>query len=149
MMSFGRVQGAAQTLADFIRGNPKQAVVPWLKLLEVYKTADMRAEFDGLTQQLNRTFNVKVVEWDDFDMEKASSETIERMPHIIAELERLWGTVECQAYLHKLLRDNRDGTRQGFPLAVIDDILCLLGILNQHLGAYREATPDAGNPVST
>ena len=105
-----------------------------------HKTADMRAEFDGLTQQLNRTFNVKVVEWDDFDMEKASSETIERMPHIIAELERLWGTVECQAYLHKLLRDNRDGTRQGFPLAVIDDILCLLGILNQHLGAYREAT---------
>ena len=142
MMSFGRVQGAAQTLADFIRGNPKQAVVPWLKLLEVYKTADMRSEFDGLTRQLNRTFNVKIVEWDDFDMEKASAETIERMPHIVSELERLWGTVDCQAYLHKLLRDNRDGTRQGFPLAVIDDILCLLGILNQHLGPYRETTPE-------
>ncbi|AWI78208.1 hypothetical protein CEW87_01890 [Parazoarcus communis] len=137
MMSFGRVHGAAETLADFIRSNPKQAVTPWLKLLEVYRAADLRAEFDGLARQLNKTFNVKTVTWDNFDEARSAPDTLEKMPHLVNSLQQLWGTRECQAFLRKLLRDNRDGTRQGFPLNVIDDILCLSAILEQQLGPYR------------
>jgi len=137
MMSFGRVHGAAETLADFIRSNPKQAVTPWLKLLEVYRAADLRAEFDGLARQLNKTFNVKTVTWDNFDEVRRAPDTLEKMPHLVNSLQQLWGTRECQAFLGRLLRDNRDGTRQGFPLNVIDDILCLSAILEQQLGPYR------------
>lgn len=143
MMSFGRVQGAAQTLADFIRANPLQAVKPWVKLLEVYKAGGMRSEFDALTQQLNKTFNVKPVSWDDFEVALRAPESLEHMPHVQAQLCRLWGTRECQAWLHQLLRDNRQGTRQGFPLAIVDEILLLLAILEASLGAYR---PDAEVP---
>ncbi|MCZ4306434.1 hypothetical protein O4G98_16985 [Zoogloeaceae bacterium G21618-S1] len=136
MMSFGRIQGAAATLAEFIRNNPKQAVAPWLKLLEVYRTADMREDFEIITRQLNQTFNVKVVEWDDFDLARQTSESVEQMAHIVKALTSTWMTVDCQAYIQRLLRDNRDGARQGFPIAVIDDLLMLMAVLEDQLGSY-------------
>lgn len=149
MMSFGRVHGAAQTLADFIRSNPKQAVKPWIKLLEVYRAANMRTEFDALCAQLNKTFNVKPVGWEDFEGALRAPESLENMPHIAKKLSDTWGKRECQAYLHELLRDNRQGTRQGFPLAIIDEILLLLAILESHLGAYRPDDESANTPPAT
>jgi pilus assembly protein FimV len=150
MMSFGRIQGAAQTLADFIRANPKQAVKPWIKLLEVYKTAGMRMEFDALTAQLNKTFNIKPVTWDDFDAALRAPDSLELLPHIRQRLIETWGTRDCQVYLHSLLRDNREGTRQGFALAIVDEILGLLAILESRIGHYRhdvvEGSGEAGAP---
>lgn len=145
MMSFGRVHGAAETLAEFIRNNPKQAVTPWLKLLEVYRAAGLRAEFDGLARQLNKTFNVKAVTWDNFEDARRTPTSVEQLPHILAHLQEVWGTRECQAYLHTLLRDNRNGTREGFPLNIVDELLLLSAILEQHLGPYR-AEPEAPPP---
>ncbi len=138
MMSFGRTQGAAETLADYIRNNPRQAVKPWLKLLEVYHVAGMRAEFEALTRQLNKTFNVKMIGWSDFKaVLHGSAETVEQMPHVVQRLQELWGTQEAQAYIHQILRDNRNGTRQGFPLTVVEELLLLLAILDDELGAYK------------
>lgn len=136
MMSFGRIQGAAETLAEFIRSNPKQAVAPWLKLLEVYRAADMREDFEVITRQLNKTFNVKIVDWDDFDGARQTTETVEQMPHIVKMLTDTWMTDDCQAYIQRLLRDNRDGARQGFPIAVVDDLLMLMAVLEDQLGPY-------------
>jgi pilus assembly protein FimV len=137
MLSFGRVQGAAQTLADYIRNHPKQAIRPWLKLLEVYKTADMRIEFGALMQQLHHNFNVKPTDWESFNPTREMPDSLEQLPHIVEQLTQLWGTRECQGFLYKLLRDNRDGTRQGFPLSMIDEILLLLSVLEQELGPFR------------
>ena len=152
MMSFGRTQGAAETLADYIRNNPRQAVKPWIKLLEVYHLAGMRAEFEALTRQLNKTFNVKMVSWHDYRAPETAPDSVEQLPHIVRRLEETWNTAEAQAYIHQILRDNRDGTRQGFPLGVVDDLLMLLAVLDDHLGPYRQAaeTPDnAPAPADT
>jgi len=141
MMSFGRIQGAAETLAEFIRSNPKQAVKPWVKLLEVYRAANMRTEFDALAHRLNQTFNVKTVTWGDFDEVRLANESVEQMPHVLATITELWRTREAQTYLHRLLRDNRQGTRQGFPLGIVDDLLMLSGVLEIELGTYKP-TPE-------
>ena len=139
MMSFGRTQGAAETLADYIRNNPRQAVKPWLKLLDVYHVAGMRSEFEALTRQLNKTFNVKMVSWNDFKAVRAApADSIEQMPHITQRLQDLWGTQEAQAYIHQILRDNRNGTRQGFPLSVVEELLLLLAILDGEFGPYKQ-----------
>ncbi|KAB2966908.1 hypothetical protein [Zoogloea sp.] len=140
MMSFGRTQGAAETLADYIRSNPRQAVKPWLKLLEVYHVAGMRAEFEALTRQLNKTFNVKMIGWSDFKVALSTPESIEQMPHLVARLQELWGTQEAQIYIHQILRDNRNGTRQGFPLAVVEELLLMLAVLDDQLGTYKPPT---------
>lgn len=140
MMSFGRTQGAAETLADYIRSNPRQAVKPWLKLLEVYHVAGMRAEFEALTRQLNKTFNVKMISWSDFKVALSTPDTIEQMPHLVSRLQELWGTQEAQVYIHGILRDNRNGTRQGFPLAVVEELLLMLAVLDDQLGTYKPPT---------
>lgn len=139
-MSFGRTQGAAETLADYIRSNPRQAVKPWLKLLEVYHVAGMRAEFEALTRQLNKTFNVKMISWSDFKVAHSTPESIEQMPHLVNRLQELWGTQEAQVYIHQILRDNRNGTRQGFPLAVVEELLLMLAVLDDQLGTYKPPT---------
>jgi hypothetical protein len=139
MMGFGRVQGAADTLADFIHNHPKQAVTPWLKLLEVYRAAGMRSEFEALILRLNQTFNVKAVAWEDFELSRKNPVSLEALPHVMAQISARWGTRDCQRYLQSLLRDNREGTREGFPLPVIDDILLLAGLLDLQLGPLPPA----------
>ncbi|MFU2486126.1 FimV family protein [Thauera sp. WH-1] len=142
MMSFGRMHGAAETLAEFIRGNPKQAVTPWLKLLEVYRAAGLRSEFDAIARELNKTFNVNAVNWQNYDSLRASRTSLEDLPHIIETLQQCWRTTACQRYVQLLLRDNREGTRAGFPFTVIDEILLLSAILEEELGPYQ---PESGN----
>ena len=39
-----------------------------------------------------------------------------------------------------VLRDNRDGTRVGFPFTVIDEILTLSAILEEDLGPMPRST---------
>ena len=137
MLSFGRIEGAAETLSEFIRGNPRRAVKPWLKLLDVYREGGMRAEFNALAQQLNKTFNVKTLNWDNYHAERDAQTSIESLSHVIRKLTELWGTEACQAYLEELIRDNRGGTRMGFPLVMVDELLILAGILEQQLGRYH------------
>ena len=137
MMSFGRTQGAAETLADYIRNNPRQAVKPWLKLLEVYHVAGMRAEFEVLTRQLNKTFNVKMISWNDFQNIRSTLDTVEQIAHVCQRLQDLWGTPEAQIYIHQILRDNRNGTRQGFPLTVVEELLLLLAEVRIGLSKAR------------
>ncbi len=139
MLSFGRSLGAAQALSDFIAAHPKQGVKPWIKLLEVYRHAGMRAEFEELAPRLNHTFNVRVPAWDAFDTEEGG-DTLENYPHIMTRLNVGWDDPEVLDYLQSLLRDNRDGQRLGFPLPVIGEILLLSAIQREHL----EAAPDAG-----
>jgi TolA-binding protein len=136
MLSFGRVNSAAEALTGFIENNPKEAFTPWLKLLEVYRASGQHIEFDKIAQKLNKTFNVWMVNWDNFNDARHPAHCLEAMPHIMARLQQLWGTRECQAYLQYLLRDTRDETRRGFPLAAISDILCLNDILEYTLGPY-------------
>jgi hypothetical protein len=137
MLSFGRLEGAAQTLQEYIEANPKEALLPWMKLLEIYRKGDMHAEFDDLAGKLNRNFNVEVQRWnneaprpvpaDENQMAKALC--LEELPHIIEQLVAKWGQPECLDYLHRLLRDNRGGQRSGFALPVVQEILLLIEIM--------------------
>ncbi|MCL2645042.1 MAG: hypothetical protein FWD51_06255 [Betaproteobacteria bacterium] len=136
MLSFGRINSAAEALTNFIEKNPKEAFAPWLKLLEVYRANGQRTEFDKIAQKLNKTFNVWTVDWDNFSDSLTPTHSLETMTHIMERLQKLWGTRKCQAYLQFLLRDTRDETRRGFPLAAIEDILCLNDVLEYYLGPY-------------
>lgn len=141
MLSFGRVQGAAQTLADYIESNPKQAVRPWLKLLDVYRNAGMKAEFDTLARRLNQTFNVEVTPWET-DASRRFAESLEGYPHIVASLIRAWNSPDALPYLNRLIRDNRDGRRAGFPLPALHEIMLLAAMKEQQeSGRLKDSHP--------
>lgn len=129
MLSFGRVQGAAQTLQEYIQAHPKEALQPWIRLLEIYRGNGMRAEFEKLAANLNQNFNVEIVHWDDAVPGGRVEMTLELLPHVRDQIDALWGKPECLEYLQKLLHDNRDGQRIGFALPVVKEILSLIDLM--------------------
>ena len=129
MLSFGRVSGAAQALQEFIEANPKAALQPWIRLLEIYRDSGMRTDFEALASNLNQNFNVEVVHWDHAASGERVEMSLELLPHIRDQIDTFWGKPECLDYLQKLLRDNRDGERTGFTLPVIKEILLLIDLM--------------------
>lgn len=126
MLSMGLGHGAAQTLLEQIRHEPKQALRQWLKLLEIYRRNEQQEEFQRSAEELRLYFNVRPQDWlADPDLQRS----VEDYPHIAKRLTELWGTQPCLAYLKHLLDDNRGGARTGFPQAVAEEMLLLAGIL--------------------
>ncbi|HRD89926.1 MAG TPA: hypothetical protein PK752_16940, partial [Accumulibacter sp.] len=145
MLSFGRVSGAARTLEEYIAALPQESARPWIRLLHLYQRNGMRKEFEALTVKLNRNFNVEILAWETGkargELEllplagaPAKAATLEDIPRLRDEIVALWGKPQCHDYLENLLRDNRQGKRKGFPLAIAEEILFLID-----LAAARDA----------
>ena len=148
MLSFGRVKGAAQALQEYVDANPQETVKPWIRLMDVYRMAGMRHEFERIARDLNKNFNVEVQKWElpaatdsavdvvlDADHAQPVSrpdegrvEGVEGMPAIMEQVLMRWTEGDVISYLNQLLRDNRGGTRIGFPLSVVSDILFLIDL---------------------
>lgn len=146
MLSFGRVKGAAQALQEYIDANPQDALKPWVRLMDVYRMAGMRHEFEKVALELNKNFNVQIQQWDTpgeaavdvvLDTENAqppvqaagaAEEGVESMAWIMEQVMMRWPTGDVIDYLDQLLRDNRGGTRTGFTLSVVNDILFLIDL---------------------
>lgn len=151
MLSFGRVKGAAQALQEFIDHNPEEALQPWIRLMDVYRMAGMRNEFENVARNLNQHFNVEVQPWDSGvilpDAEELPQaprpQSLEDMPRLMNTVLDLWGSGDVVGYLYQLLRDNRGGQRQGFALPVVDDILFLIELKETANRMERESKPGA------
>lgn len=144
MLSFGRVKGAAQALQEYIDTNPQEALKPWIRLMDVYRMAGMRHEFEKVAHELNKNFNVQVQNWEDFaegqdhtrvDVVLEAKPSIqpagmpggvEEMPAIMEKIIQRWQSDDVLGYMNQLLRDNRGGTRIGFTLPVVSDLLFLV-----------------------
>ena len=136
MLSFGRVKGAAQALQEYIDNNPQEALQPWIRLMEVYRMAGMRDEFEAVSRNLNQHFNVAIQHWGEQADSEVAAESdqpvapqatgLEDIPRLMNMVVELWGEGDVVGYLYQLLRDNRGGGRQGFTLPVVDDIMFLI-----------------------
>jgi pilus assembly protein FimV len=131
MLAMGLGSGAAQTLAEQIQNEPKQALRHWLKLLEIYRKNGQQEEFERSAEELRQHFNVQPEDW------KAGAETyrgLESFPHIAKRLTDLWRKPDCLIYMQNLLDDNRGGARAGFPQTVAEELLLLTGMLKSEDG---------------
>jgi pilus assembly protein FimV len=144
MLSFGRVKGAAQALQEYIDTNPQEALKPWIRLMDVYRMAGMRHEFEKVAHELNKNFNVQVQNWEDFTEGQDHTRVdvvleakpsvqpagmpggVEEMPAIMERIIQRWQGEEVLGYMNQLLRDNRGGTRIGLALPVVSDLLFLV-----------------------
>ena len=140
MLSFGRVKGAAQALQEFIDHNPQEALQPWIRLMDVYRMAGMRTEFENVARNLNQHFNVEIQNWDidqfamvarypDGEEEipvAPRPQSLEDLPRLMNMVVELWDAGDVVGYLFQLLRDNRGGQRHGFALAIVEDIMFLI-----------------------
>lgn len=137
MLSFGRVRGAAETLAQYIEENSPENIQPWSMLLDLYHRSDMRAEFETLASRMREKFNVHVPSWTDSDRPISGLKSLEDYAHIVWRASNSWGTQECLNYLYELVHDNRAGQRNGFPLEVVEEIALLMRLLEEAYGLKR------------
>ncbi len=126
MLAMGLGSGAAQTLAEQIHNEPKQALRHWLKLLEIYRKNGQQEEFERSAEELRQHFNVQPENW---KSPADSYRGLESFPHIAKRLTELWRTTDCLVYMQNLLDDNRGGARAGFPQTVAEELLLLTGML--------------------
>lgn len=151
MVSFGRIRGAEQALDEFIGAQPLAALTPWLKLLEIYQHNGQRQAFEALGVKLKGHFNVAPADWNAVaalggpvvslsdERIAAIDDLLPRLPtvgpltRIRHEISRTWGTPECRAYMNNLLRDNRNGERQGFSVATVRELLFLIDLLESRI----------------
>ncbi|MBV2235970.1 MAG: hypothetical protein KUL75_10575 [Sterolibacterium sp.] len=128
MTSLGLHDEAATAVVEHIRQNPDQDPSHWFKVLEIYRNTGNRDAFDTAAQELRQKLNVAVDEWGAASS-KPEKTSLEDYPHLAQSLQSLWPRPECEAFLTKLLEDNRDGKRQGFPQPVASEVVLLRAML--------------------
>ncbi len=116
---------------------------PWLMLFDLFRKANRRADYDRLAPMFRKNFNGRLPEWDSYGDEMALDDGLESFPHLIARIEREWGTPAARALLDEMLYDNRGGSRLGFSLSAYRDLLLLLQLHDQmaHDGKLDTARP--------
>lgn len=126
----GRNDQAIEILRDHIDSQTGElsSPAPWLMIFELYRRTNNRQGYDELAPQFRKHFNGRVPEWDNYGHELALDDGLEAFPHLVARIERDWGTGEARKFLEELLYDNRGGSRLGFSLAAYRDILLLLQV---------------------
>ena len=134
MLTFGRVQGAAETLARHIEESSPKNPRPWLMLLDLYRRSGMRGEYTKLLPAVRRNFNLDVPAWQDLETTASGLRSLEDFKHVAERVKATWGTQEGMDYLYELVHDNRDGQRSGFPLEVVEEIVLLMLVLEEAYG---------------
>lgn len=104
--------------------------VPWLFLLDLYRTVNDRQKYDLLRDRFIIFFNANIPDFDT-DLSKVPSRQLEDFPHLTQKICDGWGRNGIIPYLESLLVDDREGKRAGFDLPVYRDILMLLGIAHE------------------
>lgn len=136
MLSMGLEQGAAQALIEYIEANPRHALYHWLKLLGIYRKRGLHKEFMETAEKLRLNFNIQAEDW----AKPAAGEapTLEKFSRVSEHIQKIWGQpAECIDYLQRLLADNRDGERAGFPQVVAEEMLLLIEILKEASGVSQ------------
>lgn len=141
MLSMGLEQGAAQALVEYTEANPRHALYHWLKLLGIYRKRGLNREFAETAEQLRKNFNIQA----EFSASTDTGEapTLEKFSRVAEHVQKIWvQPQECIDYLRRLLEDNRDGARAGFPQSVAEEIILLIEIL-------KEETSDPAQAAAT
>ena len=138
MLSFGRPQGAAETLARHIEESASDNPRPWLMLLDLYRRSGLSGEYTRLLPAMRQKFNLQVPAWQDLQTPVSGLKSLEDYEHIVSRITAIWGTQECMDYLYQLVQDNRAGPRSGFPLEVVEEIVLLLLVLEAAYGLQRQ-----------
>lgn len=138
MLSMGLEQGAAQALVEYTEANPRHALHHWLKLLGIYRKRGLHKEFTEAAERLRQNFNIQAEDWAKQGSGEAPS--LEKFSRVAEHVQKIWvQPAECIVYLRRLLEDNRDGERAGFPQSVAEEMLLLIDILKQTSGVDQSA----------
>ena len=129
-ISMNDPQRAIEILAAQERVEHPDSPVPWLFLLDLYRTVEDREKYEDLRQRFISFFNANIPEYE-ADLSAMTYRHLDDFHHILEKICELWGGAGALPYLEGLLIDDRNGARSGFDLPVYRDLLMLIGIARE------------------
>ena len=129
-VAHGHANLAIHLLQEHLREAPTESPVPWLLLLDLLKRDGLEADYTETCGECQRHFNVNLSASSVSKTEDSSG--IESYPHVLAQLEKVWGKPEAEVFLNDLIYDHRGGTRLGFEPGAYRDIVLLRTIAQEH-----------------
>ncbi len=129
-ISMNDPQRAIEILAAQEQLEHPDSPVPWLFLLDLYRTVNDQQKYDRLRDRFIVFFNANIPEFET-DLSTLPSRHLEDFPHLMQKICDAWNGNNIISYLESLLVDDREGKRAGFDLPVYRDILMLLGIAHE------------------
>lgn len=136
IVALGRTDNAIRLLLEHIDADPRRSVSPWLYLLELYRATGNQPAFTEFSQRMHKVFNVVVPAWERDAPVMVVPSSIEELSHLMQKIQEMWGTPECLAFLNDLLQDNRAGERIGLSMAVFEEIVLLVTVLEIRLKTF-------------
>lgn len=124
-MALNQTDKVKELLEPFSEVEQPESPLPWLCLLDVYRSLGDRKKYEAICNRITKIYNVKLGPWASgprIDHPK----TLGDFPHVVVNVLSLWESGNVIPYLESLLHDNRDGARCGFDLPVYRDILHLI-----------------------
>lgn len=103
MLSFGRLRGAADTLAEHIEQTMPDSIEPWSMLLDLYRRGGMR-EFEALAGKMRGRFNAATPSWSESTTPISGLKSTEDFPHVIqrtSTLAEVSFAEEADPYTHE------------------------------------------------
>lgn len=107
-----------------------ESPLPWLFLLDLYRTVNNKERYDHLRERFKTIFNAKVPLFED-EINMDQERHIDSFTHLMDRIINFWFTGDVIPFLESLLVDDREGKREGFELPVYRDILMLLGVAHE------------------
>lgn len=138
-VAHGRANLAIVLLQDHLADFPELSPEPWLMLLDLLKRDGERVAYEAAGTECRRHFNVAIANFDAPLQDDLSS--IEDFPHIVRQLQQVWGRPEAIPYLDDLIYNRRLEARQGFGRNAYLEILLLRSIAGA--SESGESSPDA------
>jgi hypothetical protein len=129
-ISMNDPQRAIEILAAQEQLEHPDSPVPWLFLLDLYRTVNDKQKYDRLRDRFIVFFNANIPEFE-ADLSSLPNRHLEDFPHLMQKICDAWNGSNIISYLESLLVDDREGKRAGFDLPVYRDILMLLGIAHE------------------
>ena len=123
-MAHGHAELAINLLEEHLRAAPDESPIPWMLLLDLLKRQKLAKSYEQARVACKKHFNIRIPDLDEDDPGPGAA-GLEAYPHLLAELTRLWGTPECEAYLDDLIFDRRGGSRVGFDPPTYREIMLL------------------------
>jgi hypothetical protein len=127
-MSLNDPQRAIEILEPYGDVERPESPMPWLFLLDLYRSNHEQAKYEALRERAGTVFNARIPPWSDDGSEIVDGRSVEDYPHMIEQICALWETDQIVPYLESLVFDNREGIRTGFDLSVYQDIMMLMSI---------------------
>jgi pilus assembly protein FimV len=129
-ISMNDPQRAIEILSPQEKIEHPDSPLPWLFLLDLYKTVKNVEKYNVLRERFIVFFNAQIPEFDTV-VDAAEERHLDDFTHVMNHICSLWNDEKIIPYLESLLVDDREGKRMGFELPVYRDILMILGIAHE------------------